>query len=69
MGSGAHLSLRLGDQAGKSIGGIWFGQGGLRDIIRGAKSVDVCYRPQIDAWNGTTRVRLFIEDMALRGNE
>jgi single-stranded-DNA-specific exonuclease len=66
-GSGAHLSLRLSDQAGHVLGGIWFGQGELRDIVRNAPAVDVCYRPQTDTWNGNTRVRLFIEDIALRG--
>ena len=62
---GAHLSLRLADQAGRTLGGIWFGRGELREIVQGAPRVEVCYRPQIDEWNGNVRVRLFIEDLRI----
>lgn len=69
VGGGAHLSLRFADRAGRNLGAIWFGRGELRDLVRGANAVDVCYRPQIDTWNGNTRVRLFVEDLALGGSD
>jgi single-stranded-DNA-specific exonuclease len=68
VGAGAHLSLRLADQAGRTLGGIWFGHGDLREVVGTARRVEVCYRPQMDEWNGAVRVRLLIEDIALPGS-
>ncbi len=69
VGGGNHLSLRFADSAGRTVGAIWFGCGGLCQTLRRAETVDVCHRPQIDEWNGSVRVRLVVEDVALREDE
>lgn len=62
-GEGAHLALRFADEMGRTVGGIWFGRGALREAALKAEVVEVCYRPQLDEWNGRVRVRLMVEDM------
>jgi single-stranded-DNA-specific exonuclease len=66
VGGGNHLSLRFADESGHTIGAIWFRGGSLCETLRQANAVDVCHRPQLDEWNGSVRVRLVVEDIALR---
>jgi single-stranded-DNA-specific exonuclease len=68
-GDGSHLALRLRDERGTGAGAIWFRQGELAARLPAGARVDVCYRPRMDEWNGSVRVRLQVEDMAVYGGE
>ena len=48
------------------MGAIWFGQGAQMEELPSGATVDVCYRPRLDDWNGQRRVRLHIEDVRVR---
>jgi single-stranded-DNA-specific exonuclease len=65
VGDGSHLSLRLREEKGGVVGAIWFGEGELQARLPAGSKVDVCYRPSVDEWKGTTRVRLHLEDAAV----
>lgn len=66
VGDGSHLSMKVGDGAGRVTGAIWFGQGAQMEELPTGTMVDVCYRPKLDDWNGQRRVRLQIEDVRVR---
>ena len=65
VGDGSHLSLKLRGEGGGAVGGIWFRSGALREELESAGRVDVCFRARVDEWNGTVRVQLHVEDVAL----
>ncbi len=65
VGDGSHLSLKLRGESGGAVGGIWFRSGALREELESAGRADVCFRAQVDEWNGTTKVQLHVEDIAL----
>jgi single-stranded-DNA-specific exonuclease len=68
IGDGSHLSLRLRQQdgsAGAAVQAVWFRRGQLLDRLLGGTPVEVCYRPQLDEWNDSVRVRLVVEDVAV----
>jgi len=65
VGNGLHLSLRLREESGRVVEGIWFGQGARSEQLAAGAAVEVCYRPRLDEWSGEVRVRLHVEDMRL----
>jgi len=69
VGDGSHLTMRLGGEAKHRIGAVWFRHAEFKEQLAnsGRGAVSVCYRPQLDAWNGSPQVRLHIEDVALAG--
>jgi single-stranded-DNA-specific exonuclease len=67
VGNGAHLSLRLQEATGQMIEAMWFNQGALGERLTPGAVVDACHRPRLDEWNGSIRVRLYVEDLRLSG--
>jgi len=79
VGDGSHLSLWLRDELGPvaggkllpnksgSVGAIWFGYGELQARLPVGARVEVCHRPHLEEWEGKVRVRLHVEDVAVRG--
>jgi single-stranded-DNA-specific exonuclease len=65
VGDGSHLSLKLRGEGGGAVDGIWFRSGALREELESGGRADVCFRAQADEWNGTVRVQLHVEDVAL----
>ena len=49
------------------MGAIWFGGGEWAEALGVGAKVAVCYRPRLDEWEGNVRVRLQVEDVAVRG--
>jgi len=71
VGDGSHLTMRLRSDPKHCIGAGWFRQAEFKARLAdsGRGTVSVCYRPQLDSWNRSLRVRLQIEDIALAGEE
>jgi single-stranded-DNA-specific exonuclease len=69
VGDGSHLSVRLSSAQGAAADGIWFGAGMLGEDVRVGQIVDVCYRASLDDWGGTPRVRLHLNDIAVRDGD
>ena len=71
VGDGSHLTMRLRSDPKHWIGAVWFRQAEFKQRLTdsGRGTVSVCYRPQLDSWNRSLRVRLQIEDIALAGEE
>ncbi len=65
VGDGSHVSLRLSENAGATMGAIWFRAGELGNGLTAGAEVDVCFRPKIDEWGGEPRVQLQIIDVAV----
>lgn len=67
VGGGAHLTLRVGRQGlPGGVGAVWFRRGDAAKDLPPGTAVDICYHPRVDEWNGNRRVRLFVEDVAVR---
>ncbi len=64
VGNGSHLSLRLIADDGRTAGAIWFGAEEQGEQVDVGAIVDVCFRPKVDEWGGTERVRLHLVDVA-----
>ncbi|MDR0350028.1 MAG: single-stranded-DNA-specific exonuclease RecJ, partial [Coriobacteriales bacterium] len=61
-----HLSFSL-TKGTDSIQAIWFQCPIIDELIACNSPVDVVYRPQIDEFNGTRRVKLIVEDADVSG--
>jgi single-stranded-DNA-specific exonuclease len=55
-----HLSFTATDGR-RSASGIWFNCPAIEEFIACGDAVDIIYRPQVDEWNGTRRVKLMVE--------
>jgi len=69
VGNGSHVALRLRSAAGASHGAIWFRAGALGEELVVGGTVDVCFRPKLDEWDGSTRVQLVVEDIGVWDGE
>lgn len=63
VGGGAHLVLRLRDDAGRGVEAIWFRRGDLLERLPTGVALDLCHRPRVEEWEGQVRVRLQVEDL------
>jgi single-stranded-DNA-specific exonuclease len=64
VGDGSHLALRLHGSQANGLDAIWFGGGRAGERLRAGQMVDVCYRPVLDDWGGSPRVRLQVVDVS-----
>lgn len=62
MGGGKHLKLRLTDGS-LSVEAVWFGYGELAAQYNAGDVVDIAFVPDINVWNGTEKVQLYIKDI------
>ena len=60
--NGAHLSLQL-TQTGCSLRGVWWRAGDQAETIGKAETLDVAFRPKVNAFRGTETVELDILDV------
>ncbi|MCC6728619.1 MAG: single-stranded-DNA-specific exonuclease RecJ [Chthonomonadales bacterium] len=57
-----HLKLRVQDASGRALDAIRWGGAELDRSLRAGMSVDLCYSPQSNAYNGRTSVQLLLRD-------
>ncbi len=69
VGDRSHVALRLRSANGTTLGAIWFRAGALGEELVVGSMVDVCFRPKLDEWNGSTRVQLVVEDVGVWDSE
>jgi single-stranded-DNA-specific exonuclease len=70
---GSHLRLTLQGRGnanatrgrGPALTAVWFGRGEIADRLTPGEAVDICFEPEIDTWNGQTRLRLKLRDLGL----
>jgi single-stranded-DNA-specific exonuclease len=61
-----HLKLRLKAEGmnGNSIAdAIWWSNGFLTEHLEAGQSLDICYRPEINEWNGRRSIQFKLEDI------
>jgi single-stranded-DNA-specific exonuclease len=69
VGDRSHVALRLRSANGTALGAIWFRAGALGEELVVGGMVDVCFRPKLDEWDGSTRVQLVVEDVGVWDSE
>lgn len=60
-----HLKLILkadGLNGKDQVEALWWKMGALADQLDAIPSLDVCYRPEINEWNGTCKIQFMLED-------
>ncbi|HLV78779.1 MAG TPA: single-stranded-DNA-specific exonuclease RecJ, partial [Chthonomonadaceae bacterium] len=63
---GQHLRMTLraeGLNGKDSVQAPWFWHGDVADALESGSSLDVCYKPQFNDWNGRRSIQFMIEDI------
>lgn len=58
-----HLKLRVRDDEMEPVDAILWNAADLADHLRTGDRIDLCYRPQLNTYNGNTRVQFMIQDL------
>jgi single-stranded-DNA-specific exonuclease len=60
-----HLKMRV-NADGVSCNSIWFSKGHLLDLLIGSSCLDIAFTPQLNHWNGFSRIQLKMRDVAIQ---
>ncbi|MBM3496263.1 MAG: single-stranded-DNA-specific exonuclease RecJ, partial [Armatimonadetes bacterium] len=63
-----HLKLQLAEPGRESADAVMWNAGAHADTLAPGQKLDVCYRPQVNAYNGRETVQLRIEDVRPSGS-
>ena len=62
LGNGSHLKFYV-QNGNKSFECVWWGKGNLKDHLRFGEILDIAFRPEINFWNGSSKLQLVVEDV------
>jgi len=58
------LTLRADGLNGRdSVQSPWFFRGELAEMLETVPSLDICYKPQFNDWNGRRSIQFLLEDI------
>lgn len=60
-----HLKLKLRDAKGKQFEAVWWDgvDKSKEQTLRANSSIEIAYSPEVNTWNGNTRLQLVVEDI------
>ena len=60
-----HLKLRVRDRDMAAVEAVYWGAGHLGEHLHVGDTVDLCYQPERNEFNGNTRLQFNIKDLRL----
>ncbi|MBX7172877.1 MAG: single-stranded-DNA-specific exonuclease RecJ [Pyrinomonadaceae bacterium] len=64
-----HLKFKLKDKQGKQFEAVWWDgvEKSLEQTLKRNSCIELVYSPELNSWNGNTRLQLVVEDLRVSG--